>query len=80
LPLLEKVQQLLGCGTLQNKSQTVIRDQIDSLKAIQQNLIPFMSKHPLHSVKSEHFSIFEQVINLVNLKEHQTDKGFIPVV
>jgi hypothetical protein len=39
-----------------------------------------MSKHPLHSVKSEHFSIFEQVINLVNLKEHQTDKGFIKIV
>jgi hypothetical protein len=34
-----------------------------------------MSKHQLHSVKSEHFSIFEQVINLVNHKEHQTDIG-----
>lgn len=80
LLLLEKVQELLGCGTLQKKSQTVIRFQIDSLNAIQQNLIPFMSKHQLHSVKSEHFSIFEQVIHLVNLKEHQTDKGFLKIV
>jgi len=70
----------LGCGTLQEKSQTVIRYQIDSLNAIRQNLIPFINKHQLHSVKSEHFSIFEQVINLVTLKEHKTDKGFIKIV
>ena len=80
LPLLKKVQQLLGCGTLQNKSKTVVRYQIDTLNAIQQNLLPFMSKHQLHSVKSEHFSIFEQVINLVNLKEHQTNKGSLKIV
>lgn len=80
LSLLEKVQQLLGCGTLKNKSQTVIRYQIDSINAIRQNIIPFMSKHQLHSVKAEHYSIFEQVINLVNHKEHQTDKGFLKIV
>lgn len=39
-----------------------------------------MSKHQLHSVKSEHFSIFKQVLNLVNLKEHQTNKGFLNIV
>lgn len=82
LLLLEKVQELLGCGKgpYKKKSKTVIRYQIDSLNAIRQNLIPFMSKHQLHSVKSEHFSIFEEVINLVNLKEHQTDKGFLKIV
>jgi len=80
LPLLEKVQQLLGCGSLRYKSDTVIRYQIDSLNEIQQILLPFMSKHQLHSVKSEHFSIFEQVINLVTLKEHKTNKGFLRIV
>jgi hypothetical protein len=72
LKLLEKVRELLGCGTITKKSSTVIRYQIDSIVTINSTLIPFTYKYPLYTKKAEHYAIFKKVCDSAPNKKQTT--------
>jgi len=52
IELLKKVNILLGCGTIKEKSITEIRYQFEHINTI---LIPFINKYKLHTNKAIHY-------------------------
>lgn len=58
LKLLEKVRELLGCGTITKKSSTVIRYQIDrgAVVTINSTHWGLADKYPLYTKKAEHYA------------------------
>lgn len=77
IELLEKVRELLGCGTITKQSDTVIRYRISSLKKVGSVLIPIMEKYQLHTMKANHYAIFKQICELLRAKKNVTEQGFL---
>jgi hypothetical protein len=51
-PLFNAVKDLLGCGTVKPKSETVSRYDLESIVAIENIMIPFIDKYQLHTHKA----------------------------
>lgn len=77
--LLQKVKEYFGCGTIKNKSESVIRYQIDNFSDIYFILIPFIDKYILHTNKSVHFNIFKQICSIIK-KGNLTDEDMIKII
>lgn len=59
--LLDKVEKYLGCGEVQEESETVIKYRINNFDEIIAHLIPFMDKYQLYTKKRDHYTIFKKV-------------------
>lgn len=79
IELLEKVRELLGCGTLTKQGDTVIRYRISSLELICSVLIPFMEKYQLYTKKAYHYFIFKRVCELLRAKKNISEQGFLEI-
>jgi len=53
---------------------------VKNRKDLCEKLIPFFSRHPLHSSKNNDFQIFVQVLDIINRGEHLKPKGFKKIV
>ena len=85
-PLLEKVKNTFGCGTIYFQKERranhcqCYRYTVHSHKDILEKIIPFFLKYPLQSVsKDKSFMIFCKVAQLVKLGEHLKKSGIIKI-
>jgi len=83
--ILELFQERLGCGYIKpnhpknpkDKSWVlIVKDRGD----LREKLIPFFTKHTLHSQKKDDFLVFAQVLEIINSREHLTREGFEKIV
>lgn len=79
-PLFDKVQSLLNCGQVRDKSATEVRYQIDNFTDMRDILIPLVDQYDLHSTKSVHYEIFKKVLYLIDVNAHMTPEGFMEII
>jgi hypothetical protein len=82
LPILEKIQETLGCGRIYRleyaryaKWRPHVKLKVSNFKDISEKVIPFFIKYPLQAKKSESFDKFCQVAEIIKHKEHLTKQG-----
>jgi len=75
--VLEKLQMSFGCGSIRAKGpkSSVSTYAVDSLRDLEQKVIPFFERHPLH-VKGPDFEAFASIVRAMLRKEHLTGEGF----
>ena len=82
LPALEKIKDFFGCGNIfinkryDNHNEHLYRYCVRSLKELDEKIIPFFEKFPLHTYKENDFEIFRNVIRMMIRKEHLTETGY----
>lgn len=76
LDLFNNIKNFLNCGTVKSKSPTVIRYDLESIKAIRTILIPFVDKYTLHTSKHVHYNLFKEVLSLYDKGVHKNNEGF----
>jgi len=74
--LLENIVDYLGCG----KYREVVKNfdgkfEVESLKDILENIIPFLDKYSLIGVKAKDYQDFKKVAELMKTGEHLTPQG-----
>lgn len=63
--ILSLLKKHIGCGTIRKKTDGCFLYQVDSLRSIQTNVIPFFKKFGfLSSKKKNEFSIFQEIVIL----------------
>lgn len=82
LPILQKIQRVLGCGKIYHltyhryeKWRPHVKLTVTKMSEIQEILIPFFTKHPLQAKKRKSFVIFKRIVRMVARKEHLTPRG-----
>lgn len=82
IDLLLKIQSFFkGIGTItKDPIKNVCRFSVVSIKDINNFIIPHFLEYPLQSAKSIDFSIWSQIINLLNDKKHLTLEGLKQIV
>ena len=81
LPAMEIVKNYFQCGNLfinrrsDNHREHLYRYCVRSLDDLKNKITPFFRKHQLKTYKYEDFEIFSQIITLMSLGVHLTDKG-----
>jgi len=82
IDLLFKIQSFFkGIGTItKDPVKNVCRFSVVSIKDINNFIIPHFTEYPLQSAKSIYFSIWVQIVNLLNDKKHLTLAGLQQIV
>jgi len=82
IDLLLKIQSFFGgVGTItKDSTKNVCRFSIVSIKDINNFIIPHFVEYPLQSAKSIDFSLWLQIINLLNDRKHLTLEGIKQIV
>jgi len=83
--ILEAFSARIGCGYIKRNHPKSSRDKswvliVKDRKDLEEKLIPFFMKHPLHSAKFEDFRIFVQVLDIILRGEHLKREGFKRIV
>jgi len=83
--ILEEFRKRLGCGYLKPNHPKNPKDRswvlvIKNRKDLEEKLIPFFKKHPLHSQKWEEFLVFTKVLALIKKGKHLQKEGFNKIV
>ena len=83
--VLEEFSKRLGCGYLKPNHLKSTRDKswvliVKDRKDLQTKLIPFFKKYPLHTSKKVDLLIFDQVLSLIEHKEHLKRDGFKKII
>jgi hypothetical protein len=90
-PILEAMQQVIGCGTVYNLDygryekyasknwKPHVRFKVSNFADISTKLIPFFDKHVLFGKKKEAFDAFKAICQAVGRKEHLTPEGLITI-
>jgi len=83
--LLEEFKNRLGCGYLKPNHAKNPKDRswvliIKDRKDLEEKLLPFFRKHPLHSQKWQEFLVFSRVLTLIKRGEHLKQDGFRKIV
>ncbi len=83
--ILEEFKKRLGCGYLKPNHAKNPKDRswvlvIKNRNDLEEKLVPFFRKHPLHSQKQNEFLIFAKVLNLIKKGKHLKKDGFRKVV
>ena len=75
--VLEELQMTFGCGSIRAKgpNSSVSTYAVDSLRELEQKVIPFFERHPLR-VKGPDFEAFASIVRAMLRKEHLTSEGF----
>lgn len=74
--LFNNVRNYLNCGTVKAKSSTILRYDLESIKALRTILIPFIDQYSLHTNKRTHYEIFKEILFLHNQGVHKSNDGF----
>jgi intein-encoded DNA endonuclease-like protein len=70
------VQQELGCGTLRSRPDGVWYYEVNTLRDIQERVIPYFERFPFLSEKKKRdFILFQRIITLLASKSHLSQDG-----
>ena len=71
------IKRWIGCGNLQTRKDGVSYYVISNYRAINERVIPFFKRFRFRSEKKKkNFSIFCQIAEMMNRKEHLSEQGF----
>ncbi len=71
----------LQCGTLRSRPDGVWYYEVNNLRAIQENVIPFFRRFGFLSAKKKRdFQIFQEVVSLMTNDEHLTKEGIARIL
>lgn len=74
--LMQSLVKFLGCGQYSEwPDRSVGELRVESIKDINEKIIPFFDKYPLRGVKTLDFSDFKKVVEIANAKGHLTVDG-----
>lgn len=82
LPVLERIQNTLGCGRIYHLKyerygwSPHVKYKVSSNKELMEKILPFFKKHPLQASKAKNFQIFSKVVEMVAQKQHLDYGGF----
>lgn len=80
--ILEKIKQIIGCGTIyllsydRYKWLPHAKFKVANIKDLREKVIPFFQKYPLQAKKAEVFLIWSKIVEMVYNKEHLDYGGF----
>nr|QBM31568.1 hypothetical protein [Arthrobotrys musiformis] len=78
--LFKFIQEGLGCGHIVERPENArVNFVITKLSDIQNILIPFLNKHPLHGSKRLDLQDFIEITKLMQNKEHLTEEGLAKI-
>ena len=83
LSLLKEIQSYFGVGKIHTRireGRTTTIYSVQSIKDINNMIIPHFTKYPLLTQKRIDFEFFYSIINLRNKKEHLNMKGIINII
>ena len=74
--ILALFKRYLQCGTLRQRKDGVWYYEVNNLRAIRENVVPFFERYKfLSSRKKRDFRYFRKALELVDAKEHLTPEG-----
>jgi len=82
LDVLAKIEKFFGCGRIyvnrryDNHKENIYRYCVRSRKDLLAIVIPFFGKHQLLTAKKNDFKIFSEVVEMMEKREHLSEKGF----
>ena len=83
LEVLKKIQEFFNVGSVtvrtRNGKPTGIYS-VQSLKGLTEVIIPHFKEYPLLTQKQADFILFSSLVNLMNNKEHLTEKGINKII
>lgn len=80
--IIERIQQVLGCGRiyyLEYKRYDWlphVKLKIGNIKGVCEKLIPFFDKYPLQGKKAKVYKYFREAAFLIRDKKHLSDRGY----
>lgn len=77
--LLYGILKFFDCGRVANRSGECCDFRVNSLKELDEKVIPFFLKYPLPGSKSLNFHDFKKVLEMMKNKEHLTENGLITI-
>lgn len=75
LALLEGLKNFFNCGRVNKRSTNACDFSVNSLKSIEDNVIPLYKKYPIKGQKLLNFQDFNLVVNMMTLGKHKTKEG-----
>lgn len=72
---LEKLKQFFGCGVVRLNRGDCMSLRVRKLQDLTATIIPFFDQHPLVTKKRHDFTLFKEVVSLVQNKEHLNERG-----
>ena len=83
--VLEEFRKRLDCGYLKPNHANNPKDKswiliVKDRKELEEKVIPFFKKYPLHTSKQKDFEIFTKVLDLIEKSEHLSKNGFRKIV
>ena len=84
--LLQKVQKTLKCGAIYFQKEKRInhsacyRYEVNTIKNLNEIIIPFFDKYPLLGRKYKSFLIFKEIVDLVSNNKHKTSEGINKII
>ena len=78
---LELLEQYFNCGKIyinqrhDNHREPLLRYCVRSQKDLREKILPFFHQHPLKTGKREDFKKFEQILGMMERREHHTPQG-----
>ncbi len=82
LPILRKIQRVLGCGAIYRlefkryeKWRPHVKLKVSKLSDLHNILVPFFEQHPLQAKKRKSFRIFKRIVRMVARKQHLMPEG-----
>ena len=74
--MMSRLVDYLGCGTIQeSSSKPITRLVVTKFTDIEEKIIPFFDRYPLHGSKAKDFADFKRVAEIVKNKGHLTASG-----
>jgi len=74
--ILSLFKRWLKCGTIRKREDGVTYYEVNNLKAIQENVIPFFNRFKFMSQKKKRdFAKFKQIVEIIDKGEHLTYEG-----
>ena len=71
----------MGCGTLRSRPDGVWYFEVNNLRAIQENVIPFFKRFGFLSAKKKRdFRIFQQIVAMMGDEDHLTKEGISDIL
>lgn len=79
--LLKTLKNYWGCGRIVKiNNVSVVRFVVTKFSDIDEKIIPFFKKYPIHGIKLLDFMSFCEVGELIKTKEHLTESGLEKII
>ena len=77
--VLEEIQHFFGCGFIR-KDRHTSKYEVRDATNLQEKIIPFFKKNPLHTTKNLDFTVFCQICDLLKKKAHFEKAGVAQLI